>query len=407
MVALDLDLALLDRAAAPAELLQVGGDPLQLLDRAGNADDDADDLAAASGLLAEDPDDSVVGDPRPEAHRVTLWEPTLAGVTPVAAVAGVDETRVGHGRIVMLGRYAPSPTGDMHLGNARTALLAWLQARAAGGRIALRIDDLDRERCRPEFEDGVRDDLAWLGLDWDVETARQSASASTYERALDALRTDGLVYECFCTRAEVRAAASAPHGAGADGARYPGTCRDLTAAERAKRIAAGRPASLRLAVPPGAVGFDDLVHGPISQDVAATVGDFIVRRADGLHAYQLAVVVDDAAIGVTDVLRGDDLLHSTPRQVLLQRLLGTETPRYAHVPLMYAGGGERLAKRHASATLRSLRDAGRAPEAIVGDLTASLGIGGGAPTTPRELIGQFSLDAIRGTITARGDPDRE
>jgi glutamyl-tRNA synthetase len=255
----------------------------------------------------------------------------------------------------MLARYAPSPSGHMHLGNARTALLAWLQARAAGGRIALRIEDLDRDRCTPAWEADVRDDLVWLGLAFDVDQQRQSERGALYDEALAALVERGLVYECYCTRAEVREAASAPHGPG--GPAYPGTCRTLTAKERAAHGAAGRRAALRLRVEPTTVRFTDVVHGGVAHDLGGS-GDFVVRRADGLHAYQLAVVVDDAAVGVTDVLRGDDLLGSTPRQILLQRLLGLPTPRYAHVPLLYAETGERLAKRHASRSLRSLREAG-------------------------------------------------
>ncbi len=287
----------------------------------------------------------------------------------------------------MLGRYAPSPSGHMHLGNARTALLAWLQVRAAGGQVALRIEDLDRDRCRPEWEAPLRDDLAWLGLDWDREQQRQSERGAVYDEALARLDAAGAIYECFCTRAEVRAA-SAPHGPEPI---YPGTCRDLTTAERDVRRAAGRRAALRLRVEPEVVAFDDLVHGRVEQDVAAG-GDCIVRRADGLHAYQLAVVVDDGAIDVSHVLRGDDLLSSTPRQMLLQRLLGLPTPVYAHVPLMRAPTGERLAKRHGSETLQSQRDAGASPEEVVGDLAASLGIAeAGERMTASELIPRFTL----------------
>jgi glutamyl-tRNA synthetase len=287
----------------------------------------------------------------------------------------------------MLGRYAPSPSGHMHLGNARTALLAWLQARAAGGQIALRIEDLDRDRCKPEWEGALRDDLAWLGLDWDLEQQRQSERGAVYDEALDRLAAAGVVYECFCTRAEVRAA-SAPHGPEPI---YPGTCRDLSEADRGARRAAGRRAALRLRVEPEVLAFDDLVHGHVEQDVAAA-GDFVVRRADGLHAYQLAVVVDDGAIGVTHVLRGDDLLSSTPRQMLLQRLLGLPSPVYAHVPLIRAPTGERLAKRHGSETLQSLRAAGSTPEQVVGGLAASLGLATeGEHVAASALIPHFAL----------------
>ncbi len=274
----------------------------------------------------------------------------------------------------------------MHLGNARTALLAWLQARAAGGRIALRIEDLDRDRCRPAWEQPLRDDLAWLGLDWDFEQQRQSERGAVYDAALARLAAAGAVYECFCTRAEVRAA-SAPHGPEPV---YPGTCRDLTAEERAERRAAGRRAALRLRVEPAPIAFDDLVHGPQAGDVVAG-GDFVVRRADGLHAYQLAVVVDDGELGVTHVLRGDDLLSSTPRQILLQRLLALPTPVYAHVPLCARASGERLAKRHASATVAAIREAGRPAASVVGELAASVGLAGpGEDVMPAALVDRFA-----------------
>jgi glutamyl-tRNA synthetase len=292
----------------------------------------------------------------------------------------------------MVGRYAPSPSGRMHLGNARTALLAWLQVRQAGGSLLLRIEDLDRDRCRPEWEAGVREDLAWLGLGFDGEAPRQSTRGAAYDAALAGLGAQGLVYECYCSRAEVRAAASAPHGGEV---RYPGTCRDLPEAERAARRASGRTPALRLRVPAGEVAFDDLVHGRVVEDVAATVGDIVVRRADGLHAYQLAVVVDDAEQGVTHVLRGDDLLSSTARQIVLQRLLGLPEPAYAHVPLVRAAGGARLAKRDGAATLAAARDAGRTPQALAGELAASLGlVPAGSEATPEELVGTLDLAEV-------------
>jgi glutamyl-tRNA synthetase len=289
---------------------------------------------------------------------------------------------------MVVGRYAPSPSGHMHLGNARTALLAWLQARAAGGTYALRIEDLDRDRCRREWEHDLREDLAWLGIDFDLEQQRQSERSASYAAALERLDT----YECYCTRAEVRAAASAPHG---PGDRYPGTCRDLTEAARAARRAEGRRAALRLRVQPGTVTFTDLRHGTITEDVAGTVGDFVVRRSDGVHAYQLAVVVDDGELGVTHVVRGDDLLSSTGRQVLLQHLLALPTPAYAHVPLLYASSGERLAKHHAAETLRARRAAGATAGEIVGELAASAGLMAPArPLRPAELVPSFDLRSV-------------
>jgi glutamyl-tRNA synthetase len=289
---------------------------------------------------------------------------------------------------MVVGRYAPSPSGHMHLGNARTALLAWLHARAAGGRFALRIEDLDRERCRPEWERDLREDLEWLGIDFDLEQQRQSERSAVYEAALARLDT----YECFCTRAEVRAAASAPH---APAERYPGTCRDLTEREREERRAAGRRPSLRLRVEPGTVTFTDLLHGVIAEDVAATVGDFLVRRSDGVHAYQLAVVVDDGELGATHVVRGDDLLSSTARQVLLQHLLGLGTPVYAHVPLLYAPTGERLAKRHSAEAVRARREAGATAADVLGELAASAGlIAAPRPVCPADLVPVFDLRAV-------------
>ncbi len=271
----------------------------------------------------------------------------------------------------------------MHLGNARTALLAWQQVRRAGGRFALRIEDLDRDRCRPEWELALREDLAWLGLTWDVEGPRQSERGAAYEAALAQLARDGHLYECYCSRAEVRAA-SAPHGPSDDGPIYPGTCRTLTVGDRERRRAEGRRPALRLRVEPGVIAFDDVLHGVVAQDVAATVGDFIVRRSDGLHAYQLAVVVDDAALGVTDVARGDDLLGSTPRQILLQQLLGLQPVRYAHVPLLLDGAGARLAKRDGAATIRAVRESG----ARAADLADAL------------------LEPVSGVLDAFGRPGR-
>jgi len=383
VVALDLDGAVLHRAARAAQALQVARDRLQVawIEAAHHGHG----LAAAAALLARDADDAV-------ARRGRGWQTALAGAPQVAALRGVDRPAVGHCRRIVLGRYAPSPSGLMHLGNARTALLAWLQARAAGGRIALRIEDLDRDRCRPAWVEPLRDDLHWLGLDWDLEQQRQSERGALYDAALERLAAAGAVYECFCTRAEVRAA-SAPHGPEPV---YPGTCRDLTDAERAARRAAGRRAALRLRVPSEQIAFDDLVHGPQSVDVAAG-GDFVVRRADGLHAYQLAVVVDDGELGVTHVLRGDDLLSSTPRQILLQRLLGLPTPVYAHVPLMRAAGGERLAKRHAAATVQAIREAGRPAAGLVGELAASVGLAEpGEALAPADLVDRFRGATLRG-----------
>lgn len=294
--------------------------------------------------------------------------------------------------MTFVGRFAPSPTGRLHLGNARSALLGWLQARAAGGRFLLRVEDLDPERSRPEAIDWLFEDLTFLGLDWDGEVLRQSHRAAAYDEALAALQTRGLVYPCWCSRAEVARAATAPH-LGDEGPIYPGTCRDGATPKP------GRAPALRFRVPPGVVTFDDLLCGQVSQDVATHVGDFVVRRMDGVASYQLAVVVDDAAQGVTHVLRGDDLLSSTPRQLLLYRALGLPEPRFAHVPLLLQPDGRRLAKREGASTVAGLRDAGLSAEAIVGRLAKWSGLGDGSPVRADALVSRFSLDALPRTPT--------
>jgi glutamyl-tRNA synthetase len=238
------------------------------------------------------------------------------------------------------GRFAPSPTGPLHLGSLRTALLAWLFARSQSARFLVRIEDLDPQRSRPEFERGQLDDLRALGLDWDEPPVRQSERLPMYEAALAQLEGQGLLYPCFCTRSEIREAASAPHGDLPEGS-YPGTCRALSEAERDRRRAAGRPFALRVRAEAERIEFDDRLHGRCG----AVIDDFVVRRNDGVPAYQIAVVVDDAAQGIGEVVRGDDLIDSTPRQILLARLLGLPVPHYAHVPLVLGADGTRLAKR--------------------------------------------------------------
>jgi glutamyl-tRNA synthetase len=292
--------------------------------------------------------------------------------------------------MTVVGRFAPSPSGLMHLGNARTALLAWLDARARGGEMLLRIEDLDRERCRPEYAQAIRDDLAWLRLDWDAETRPQSLRDRDYAAALERLSQRGLVYECFCTRRELAAVASAPHGRD-DQPAYPGTCRELTAAQRERLRAEGKRPALRVRMPEGAVEVRDRLHGSGPRPVG---GDVIVRRSDGLYAYQLAVVVDDAADGVTDVVRGDDLLGSTARQVALQELLALPQPAYAHVPLMLGEDGQRLAKRHGAVAVADLRAAGATAGEVVGALAGSAGIGDGQAAAAAELIEGFELTRV-------------
>lgn len=244
------------------------------------------------------------------------------------------------------GRFAPSPTGPLHLGSLRTALVAWLFARSQGSRFLLRIEDLDLSRSRSEFERSQIEDLTALGLDWDEPPVRQSERIALYEAALGRLGADDRLYPCFCTRAEIRQAASAPHGDLPGGA-YPGTCRALSATERRRREDDGQPFALRLRADRERITFHDRLLG----DYSAVVDDFVVRRADGIPAYQIAVVVDDAAQGIGEVVRGADLADSTPRQLLLHRLLDLPSPRYAHVALVLGADGARLAKRHGAVTL--------------------------------------------------------
>lgn len=286
------------------------------------------------------------------------------------------------------GRFAPSPTGRLHLGNVRSALLGWLWARSTSGEFLLRIEDLDRERCKPAFTEGIFEDLRWLGLDWDGEVLVQSARAAAYDEIVRRLESAGLAYPCWCSRAEVARAASAPH-VGEEGPIYPGTCRNGAAPRE------GRAPAWRFRVPSGMVAFDDLLRGRVTQDVEHEVGDFVIRRSDGVASYQLAVVVDDELSGVTHVLRGDDLLSSTPRQMLLQRALGFSTPQYAHVPLLMQSDGKRLAKRDGASTVAGLRQLGWSAERVVGQLAAWSGLGDGSPTRARELISGFTLERVR------------
>lgn len=296
------------------------------------------------------------------------------------------------------GRFAPSPSGRMHLGNVFSCLVAWLGARSVGGRIVLRIEDLDPRAQHRDYAQLLMDDLLWLGLDWDEGPTYQSENGSIYDTALEMLARRGLVYPCFCTRAELHAA-SAPHAS--DGTYvYPGTCRMLREDERVARSALRNPA-MRLMVPriddsAGHICFDDLVYGHHEEVLAEQCGDFVVRRSDGIYAYQLAVVVDDARMGVTQVVRGCDLLGSVARQCYLYRLLGYEPPSFAHVPLLVAPDGRRLSKRDRDFDLGILRKQGVAPERVIGLLAAQIGLASlGEDVTPRELAGRFSWGAIR------------
>ena len=276
----------------------------------------------------------------------------------------------------MAGRFAPSPTGDLHLGNLRTAVIAWLAARARPARFVLRMEDLDRHQSSIEHERSQQHDLAALGLDWDGPVLRQSDRFDRYDDAIDELERNGWLYECYCTRREIReqiaAAPAAPHGAVPA---YPGTCRNLTALQRSRRSDEGRPAALRLRGDAAHVEFVDRLHGV----VGGVVDDVVVRRNDGVPAYNLAVVVDDDEQGVDQVVRGDDLIPSTPAQVHLQRLLGLATPTYVHVPLVVDEQGRRLAKRQGSViTLADLRAAGVTTDAVIDWILVSLGAPDGA-----------------------------
>ncbi len=297
------------------------------------------------------------------------------------------------------GRFAPSPTGPIHLGTARTALLAWLAARAAGGALVLRVEDLDAPRVRAGALEQMLDDLRWLGLDWDegpdvggtFGPYVQSARLALYEDAISQLERSGHVFRCTCSRKEIEGVASAPHGD--EGPMYPGTCR--AGPTHPERAAAQR---FRFEHAPG---FVDGVRGEVGPGLGA--GDFVVRRADGVFAYQLAVVVDDLAMRITDVVRGDDLLASTPRQLALIDALGGTAPRYAHVPLVLGPDGQRLAKRHGRVTVAEQRAAGVSPEALVGRLAASLGLRTSeAAVAARELIEGFALERLTRMPTVMG-----
>jgi glutamyl-tRNA synthetase len=283
----------------------------------------------------------------------------------------------------VIGRFAPSPTGALHVGNLRTGLLAWLFARSAGSRFLLRVEDLDPADARPEHEAGQLADLAAVGLDWDPPIVRQSERRWAHEAAVERLVADGRTYACYCTRREIREAASAPHGpAGA----YPGTCRDLADADRALREAAGRRPALRLDARGAVVTVTDRLHG----DLTLAVDDIVLRRNDGICAYNLAVVVDDDAMGVEEVVRGDDLLDSTPRQAHLAELLGLAVPSYAHVPLVLGADGARLAKRHGAVTLADLDG-----HDVLGLLATSLDLASpGEPVTPATLLARFDPDRL-------------
>lgn len=299
-----------------------------------------------------------------------------------------------------IGRFAPTPSGGMHLGNLFTALLVWLSARAAGGKVVLRVEDLDLQRTSPAFTRQILEDLAWFGLDWDEGPGRggscgpywQSLRSDFYTAQLSKLQSKGLVYPCFCSRAQLHAA-EAPHAADGNYV-YGGRCRSLSP-QRAAEKAAGRPPAVRVRVPDETITFTDGCRGPYSQNLKADCGDFILRRSDGVFAYQLAATADDGAMGITQVVRGADLLPSTPRQIWLLRTLGFPVPQYYHTPLLLDHAGRRLSKREADLQLATLRQKQPDPRPLVGHLARLAGLWpGGRPATATTLIPHFQWAAV-------------
>jgi len=290
-----------------------------------------------------------------------------------------------------VGRFAPTPSGRMHLGNVFAALLAWASVRSRDGEMVLRMEDLDTQRTSGEFAALLRQDLAWLGLDYDRETPPQSQRTEAYDRAFQILEERGLLYPCFCTRSQLHSV-NAPHLS--DGTYvYPGTCRDLTP----EQIAAfRRKPAWRVRVPDRVWQFRDRVQGDYRLNLATECGDMVVRRADGVYVYQLAVTVDDGEAGVTEVTRGMDLLSSAPRQMYLQELLGYPHPAYAHVPMLLSPDGRRLSKRDRDLDLGELRK-NVTPEQLIGTLAWSAGIlERKEPISARELAAEFSWDKVKG-----------
>ena len=286
-----------------------------------------------------------------------------------------------------VGRFAPSPSGRMHLGNLFTALMAWLSVRSKNGEMLLRIEDLDPDRSKPEFITALREDLHWLGLDWDREMPLQSTRSEIYAAAFDRLPT----YPCYCTRSELHDA-SAPHASDGKWV-YAGTCRSLTPQERAEKT---RKPAWRVRVPQEEICFIDGVFGEYQERLDTDCGDFIVRRSDGVYAYQLAVVCDDALGGVTEVVRGSDLLDSTPRQIWLYRELGYAVPQFYHVPLLIAPDGKRLSKREKSLDMAHLRERYK-PEELIGKLLFIAGMMDPyEPVSAQEAVKIFDWGKMQG-----------
>ena len=288
----------------------------------------------------------------------------------------------------VIGRFAPTPSGRMHLGNVFAGLVAWLSVRSRGGAMVLRMEDLDTQRTSADFADILRDDLRWLGLNWDVETAPQSQRSKVYDRYFEKLMDEGLLYPCYCTRSQLHSV-NAPHLS--DGTYvYPGTCRTLT------EPPAGRKPAWRVMVPDREWSICDRVQGNYSLNLATGCGDMVVRRADGVYVYQLAVTVDDGESGVTEVVRGMDLLSSAPRQMYLQELLGFAHPEYGHVPMLLAPDGRRLSKRDRDLDLGELRKRMTA-EALIGHLAFAANlIEKDAPISAAELAGEFNWEKLKG-----------
>ena len=290
-----------------------------------------------------------------------------------------------------VGRFAPTPSGRMHLGNVFAALVAWLSVRADNGHMVLRMEDLDTQRTSAEFAQVLREDLLWLGLDWDEETQPQSQRSEIYREYFEMLERRELLYPCYCTRSQLHSV-NAPHLS--DGTYvYTGTCRNLTPQQQA---ALGRVPAWRVMVPDQEWTVEDRIQGTYTENLATHCGEFVVRRADGVYVYQLAVTVDDGLAGVTQVVRGMDLLSSAPRQMYLQSLFGFPHPEYAHVPMLLAPDGRRLSKRDKDLDLGCLRQHTSA-EKLIGVLACSAGLlDAPVPISAKELAGVFSFEKIRG-----------
>jgi glutamyl-tRNA synthetase len=292
-------------------------------------------------------------------------------------------------------RLAPSPTGAMHLGNARTFLVNWLVARQRGWRVILRIEDLDGPRVKKNADQQLIEDLTWLGLRWDQGPIYQSWRAQLYQDAIAKLLKDGLAYPCVCSRSEAQTAASAPHPD--DGSPvYPGTCRGKFPSIQEAQQCSGKAPVLRFAVPDQRISFVDEFRGLLHFDVAQQLGDFVIAKADGTPAYQLAVVVDDAAMGVTHVVRADDLLDSTPRQILLYKALGMAQaiPTHIHLPLVVGQDGKRLAKRHGDTRLAYYRELGVPPQRVLALLARWCGIADKQFDAAGDMVNNFDLQAM-------------